>query len=383
MKEKINIQDRKVLLMVCNVDWFFISHRLCIAEQALKEGWEVYVAAEDTGRSEEIKQKQIQFIDFSFSRSGTNPIEEIKTLKQFFSLYRKIKPDVVHHITLKPVTYGSIIAKILKTKGVVNAVSGLGYNFTGDRQGFVQRMMIRLMRFGFDRDNLTVIFQNADDQKALEMLGIVSSRNKIVRIKGSGVDLNKFCKSKFPPYDRIKVVLPIRMLWDKGVRELKKASDLLNEKYRNRLQFVLSGLADEDNKAGVSANYLNDWQDGDYVRWIGYQKDMVKVYQDSHIVVLPSYREGMPKTLIEACAIGRPIVTTDAIGCRECVDEGINGFKVPVYSVQELADAIEKFVVNHELIERMGAESRLKAEREFDVNSVIIKHLEIYSHYVK
>ena len=149
------------------------------------------------------------------------------------------------------------------------------------------------------------------------------------------------------------------------------------------MQFVLSGLADEDNKAGVSANYLNDWQDGDYVRWIGYQKDMVKVYQDSHIVVLPSYREGMPKTLIEACAIGRPIVTTDAIGCKECVDEGVNGFKVHVYSVQELAEAIEKFVVNHELIARMGAESRLKAEREFDVNSVITKHLEIYSHYLK
>lgn len=368
--------------MVANVDWFFISHRLCIAQQASREGWQVFVACEDTGRKNEIEIDGITFIDFKFSRSGVNPVEEVKTLRQFYQLYKKVKPDVVHHITLKPVTYGSIVAKTLNIKGVLNAVSGLGYNFTGDRKGAVQRMMIRLMRYGFDRDKLTVIFQNDDDQKAFENLRILSSRNTIERIKGSGVDLIKFPKTPFPSFEPIKVLLPIRMLWDKGVKELKEASDLLKEKYHNQLQIILSGLADEDNKAGVPSSYLNEWQDGKYVIWIGYQKDMVKVYQDSHIVVLPSYREGMPKTLIEACAIGRAIITTDAIGCRECVDEGINGLKVPVYSVKELADSIEKLVLNHDLIEKMGAQSRIKAEREFDVNSVIKKHLEIYSNLV-
>ncbi|WCM42252.1 glycosyltransferase family 4 protein [Flavobacterium sp. CBA20B-1] len=369
----------KTLLMVCNTDWFFISHRLCIAQEAIEEGWEVLVACEDTGRAAEIAVDGIKYIDFKFSRSGTNPITELNTLKQFYALYKSVKPDVVHHITLKPVTYGSIAAKILKIKGVVNAVSGLGYNFTGSRKGLVQKMMVKLMKYGFNRDNLTVIFQNGDDQKALEELKIISSKNKIQRIKGSGVDLNKFAHSPFPGFDPIKVLLPSRMLWDKGVKELKEASDLLKEKYKVKLQFILSGLADEDNKAGVSAEYLNNWQDEEYVKWIGYQKDMVQVYQDSHIVVLPSYREGMPKTLIEACAIGRAIITTYAIGCRECVDEGINGLKVPVYSVVELAQAIEKLVLNPKLIESMGNESRLKAEREFDVNSVVKKHLEIYS----
>lgn len=369
----------KTLLMVCNTDWFFISHRLVIAQEAVKQGWEVLVACEDTGRAAEIAIDGIKYIDFKFSRSGTNPITELNTLKQFYTLYNTVKPDVVHHITLKPVTYGSIVAKILNIKGVVNAVSGLGYNFTGDRKGVVQKMMVKLMKYGFNRNNLTVIFQNSDDQKALESLGILSSTNKIVRIKGSGVDLNKFYHSPFPSFDPIKVLLPSRMLWDKGVKELKEASDLLKEKYKGKLQFILSGLADEENKAGVSAEYLNDWQDGEYVKWIGYQKDMVQVYQDSHIVILPSYREGMPKTLIEACSIGRAIITTDAIGCRECVDEGINGLKVPVYSINELAEAIEKLCLNPELIESMGKESRLKAEREFDVVAVIKKHLEIYS----
>lgn len=369
--------------MVANVDWFFISHRLCIAQQASREGWKVFVACEDTGRKNEIEVDGITFIDFKFSRSGVNPVEEVKTLRQFYQLYKQVQPDVVHHITLKPVTYGSIVAKALNIKGVLNAVSGLGYNFTGDRKGAVQRMMIRLMRYGFDRNNLSVIFQNSDDQKALEDLRILSKKNKIVRIKGSGVDLVKFPQSPFPSFDKIKVLLPIRMLWDKGVKELREASDLLKNKYKDRLQIILSGLADEDNKAGVPSHYLNEWQDGNYVVWIGYQKDMVQVYQDSHIVILPSYREGMPKTLIEACAIGRAIITTDAIGCRECVDEGVNGLKVPVYSVQELADAIEKLVLDHELLIEMGNQSRIKAEKEFDVNSVINKHLEIYSNLVK
>ncbi|WEK71719.1 MAG: glycosyltransferase family 4 protein [Candidatus Chryseobacterium colombiense] len=371
------------LLMVANVDWFFISHRLCIAQQASKDGWKVFVACEDTGRKKEIEVDGITFIDFKFSRSGINPLKEFKTLGQFYQLYKKVKPDVVHHITLKPVTYGSIIARTLNMKGVLNAVSGLGYNFTGDRKGSVQRLMIRLMRYGFDRDKLTVIFQNDDDQRVFKNLRILSKKNTIARIKGSGVDLVKYEKSLFPSFDRIKIVLPIRMLWDKGVKELREASELLKEKYHDQLQIILSGLADEDNKAGVPASYLNDWQDGDYVVWIGYQKDMVKVYKDSHIVILPSYREGMPKTLIEACAIGRAIITTDAIGCRECVDEGINGLKVPVYSVRELADAIEKLVVNPDLIEKMGYQSRIKAEKEFDVNAVIKRHLEIYKDLLK
>ncbi|KGO84292.1 alpha-D-quinac alpha-1,3-galactosyltransferase [Flavobacterium beibuense F44-8] len=369
----------KKLLMVVNVDWFFISHRLCIAQETIKRGWEIIVACEDTGRRNEIEIDGIRFIDFKFSRSGTNPLDELKTLKQFYSLYKTIKPDVVHHITLKPVIYGSIVAKLLKINGVVNAVSGLGYNFTGGRQGVTQKIMVKLMRYGFSRDRLTVIFQNGDDQRTLEQLKILSTKNNIIRIKGSGVDLVKFSHSPLTSFDRIRILFPSRMLWDKGVRELRDATDLLKVKYKNKIQFVLSGLADNGNKAGVSASYLNDWQDGDYVVWIGYQKNMVKVYQDSHVVILPSYREGMPKTLIEACAIGRAIITTDAIGCRECVDEGVNGFKVTVANANELANAIEDVVNNTEAIIDMGRESRLKAEREFDVNSVIDRHIEIYS----
>ena len=366
------------ILYVVNVDWFFISHRLCIAEQAIQNGWEVIVAAEDSGRSKEITASGIKFIPFSFSRSGTNPLVELQLLARFRKLYKNVAPDVVHHITLKPVIYGSLAARFTKIPAVVNAVSGLGYNFTGDNQSVVAKIMLKLMKVGFKHKNIGFIFQNKDDRSELRDLGVLNDKNKIFYIKGSGVDLQKFNHTVLPVGDRVIILFPVRMLWDKGVAELREATNLLKEKYSDRIQFILSGLADNDNKSGVSSAYLKDWEYGDYVKWIGYQKDMVAVYKNSHVVILPSYREGMPKTLIEACAIGRAIVTTDAIGCRECVDEDINGFKVPVKSTKELANAIEKLILNPELMAQMGIESRKKAEDEFDQLNVIKKHFEIY-----
>lgn len=366
------------ILLVTNVDWFFISHRLAIAEEAKKRGFEVFVAAEDTGRSQEIRDKGIQFINLFISRSGTNPIKEFKTLLNFYKLYNNIKPDIVHHITLKPVIYGSIIAKLLNVKNAINAVSGLGYNFTEGRMNIISKIMLRLMKYGFDKE-LYFIFQNKDDFNELSRLKVLSQRNSISFIKGSGVNLQEFYPTDFPDFDRIKIVLPSRMLEDKGVMEFHDAAILLKKKYSDKIQFVLAGMADEDNKACLSASLLKRWEDGVYFKWVGHQSDIFEVYKNSHVVVLPSYREGMPKTLIEACAMGRAIITTDAIGCRECVDEGINGFKVPIKDAQSLAKAIEILVNDPKRIIEMGIASRAKAEKEFDVNFVVKTHMEIYS----
>jgi len=369
------------ILFVTNVDWFFISHRLVIAEEAQKRGFEVIVAAEDTGRSQEIVDKGLQFINLSFSRSGTNPIKEFNTLMKFFKIYYNLKPEIIHHITLKPVIYGSIIAKLLNIKSVINAVSGLGYNFTEGRINLVSKIMLSLMKYGFS-NNLCIIFQNKDDYKELSDLSVLSPKNKIYFIKGSGVSLQEFYPTPLPSFNRIKIVLPSRMLWDKGVKEFHGAAGLLRANYFDKIQFVLAGMADEDNKAGVSVNLLKQWEMGDYFKWVGHQKDIFEVYKNSHIVVLPSYREGMPKTLIEACAMGRAIITTEAIGCRECVDEGINGLKVPIKDAQSLAKAIELLVNNPNKIIEMGIASRVKAEKEFDINSVIKTHLEIYNQFI-
>lgn len=372
----------KKILFVVNVDWFFISHRIVIAEECIKAGFDVYVASENTGKSKEIEDRGIKFIKLSFSRSGFNPVSEFITLIKFFKIYSSVKPDLVHHITLKPVIYGSIVSRLLNVRVVVNAISGLGYNFTENRNLLVPKIMILLMRFGFYRSNLSIIFQNKDDFRELKDLGVISPKNRIFFIKGSGVDLDKFKTNNFPSFDKIRILFPSRMLWDKGLAELFKATNLLKNQYSSRIQFILAGLADGDNMAGVSADFLNSWQDGEYVKWIGYQKDMFNVYNGCHIVILPSYREGMPKSLIEACAMGRAIITTDAIGCRECVDEGINGIKVKVKDSNALTIAIEHLVCNTEEVIKMGRASRLKAELEFDIKIVINKHLEIYNHYL-
>lgn len=367
------------LLIVTNVDWFLISHRLIIAKAAAAAGWKVFVACEDTGKGHEIAVDGIEFIPFLFSRSGTNIIEEFRAIRSFRQLYAKVKPDLVHQITIKPVVYGGIAAKKEGVRGVVNAISGLGYMFAQGKIGFVQRAILYLMRMGARRGGVAFIFQNRDDENILSNFGILDTRNSSFLIKGSGVDLTYFRFSLLPNSEKIKILLPCRMLWDKGIKELREASEILKDKYRGRIQFVLVGMSDSENKSGVSEKYLKEWEDDDYVTWEGHQTDMIRFYRESHIVVLPSYREGLPKTLIEACAIGRPIVTTNAVGCKDCVDEGINGFKVPVGDSQSLAIAIETLINNRDMMVKMGEQGRLKAEREFDVKDVVNKHLEIYN----
>lgn len=377
--EKGNLKGKiKTLLIITNVDWFLISHRLVLAKSAVKNGWEVYVACENTGRAKEIEVDGIKFINFPLSRSGTNPIEEYKLYKRFYELYATLKPDVVHQITIKPVIYGSIAAQKLGIQGIANAISGMGYMFTNSKIGFLQRVILFLMRKGGNKKNVSFIFQNNEDLKVLKENGILSETKSVHLIKGSGIDLEMFPFSEMDFSQKTRILFASRMLWDKGVRELREATEILKEKYRNKIEFVLIGKADDENKASVSAEYLKSWSDGEYVTWKGHVEDVFEEYKKSHLVVLPSYREGLPKNLIEACAVGRPIVTTDAIGCKDCVDENINGYKVPVRDSMALANAIEKLILNQDLMINMGKKSRIKAEREFDVKNVIIEHLRIY-----
>ncbi len=173
------------------------------------------------------------------------------------------------------------------------------------------------------------------------------------------------------------------MLWDKGVKELVEASKILYKKYAHKIYFKLCGMVDIGNLESISEDYLNTIEVENYLKWYGHQTDMKSIYKSADIVVLPSYREGLPTSLIEACATGRPIITTNAIGCKDCVDEGLNGYKVPVKSVQELADAIEKLINSPEDRKRMGIYGRQKAEREFDQKEVVKKHIDIYNELFK
>lgn len=372
---------RQRILYVVNVDWFFLSHRLPLALEAIRRGMEVYLLTFDTGRREEIESYGIKFIQVDFERSGHNPLHELKCVLQLRKLYKDLEADIIHHVTLKASLLGSLAAKLSKQKNVVNAISGLGYNFTGNRDGLLQKTIRRFMDIAFKSEHSYFILQNPNDLEALKQMKFVpESHYKL--IKGSGVDLNAFKPIPRVQKEKIHILFPARILRDKGVIELIEAAKKLKDRFYGKVLFKLIGSCDQENKAALTESEIESMMIPGYLEWYGFQKNMLDQYRDSDIVVLPSYREGLPKSLIEACAVGLPIITTDAPGCRECVIPDFNGIMVPVQSVDPLADAIEHLCKNPSERERMGINSRELAEKEFSIERVIEKTFSIYKQMI-
>ncbi|WDF57140.1 glycosyltransferase family 4 protein [Mucilaginibacter sp. KACC 22063] len=372
------LQKKLKVFIVVNVDWFFLSHRLPIALGAKEQGHDVTIIALDTGKGEEIKKHGLGFINAPISRSGTNAKGEAKLLFFLFKLYSRHKPDIIHHITLKPIIYGSLAARIAGIKNVVNAVSGLGYTFTNDRKGIVKPILDLMLKVSLKNKNLHFIFQNNDDLNVFKSKNILKDPGHIHIIKGSGVDLKQFNYSPESTNSPIIVLFLARMLYDKGLVEFIEAAKLLKDKYAVYTRFILAGEIDHDNPAGISEAALMDMLDHDYIHWVGFTNDVKSLIKASNIVVLPSYREGLPKSLIEACAIGRPIVTTDAPGCRECVIDKYNGYLVPVKDSVVLAEKIEMLIRSKDLRLMMGKNSRSYAEENFSIHKVVNDTINIY-----
>lgn len=367
----------KILLFVVNVDWGFISHRLILGKEALKHGFEVHVACTDTGKRNVIEKEGIHFHDIKFERSGKNPLNEMNTIYSLYKLYYQLKPDVIHHSALKAVTYGAIIARMLNIPSV-NAINGLGYTFTNRRLGISAKILIQLLKYGMKNKNIIVIFQNKDDEILCKNLGFIYKSTEVIRIKGAGVNLTEFKYTEPVKKDRLVILFPARLLWDKGVKEFCEAAEHLKSQYGSKLQMRLVGRADIENLSGLSEKNIKSLEDGEYLKWAGNSEKMNEEFINCDVVVLPSYREGMPKSLLEACATGRPIVTTNAIGCRECVDEGINGYKVDIKDSISLSKAIEILILNEDIRIKMGRAGREKAVKEFNIDDVIKTHVEIY-----
>ncbi len=326
---------------------------------------------------DQIKAKGLQYRRVSLSRSGANPFAELRTIWSFYKLYQELQPLIVHHVTIKPVLYGTLAARLANVSAVVNAISGLGFVFLarGRFSDMARSAILTSYRWLFSRKRLWVIVQNRDDYDFLldkECL----SQDKIELIRGSGVDINHFVKRP-ESNDVPLIVLPARMLWDKGVGEFVKAAQLLHGK-GIEARFALVGGVDPNNPESVPAVRLAEWaREGD-VEWWGNRQDMPEIYSSSHIVCLPSYREGLPKVLLEAAASGRAIVTTDVPGCREVVIEEKNGFLVPAREVEPLAEALRKLITNPQLRQTMGRNARAMAEAEFSIDQVVERHLDIY-----
>ena len=368
----------KKLFFVFSIDYQLISHRRRVVEAAIQNGYHVTVVAQDTGYRKEIESIGCDFIELPINRVGTNIFEELKTLRFLYKLYRKEKPQIVHHVSIKVSLWGGLAARLARVNGVVNAINGLGVFFeSGELDSMVKKVFMRIIRFSNHRKNCVTIFQNNDDKGFfVNNHGIKPEQCRM--ISGSGVDLEEFAYSEVPADLPMKIVFTSRMVKEKGVLDIIEAAKILREKYYDKIQFQLCGLI-ETSPTAIPSSLLETECDGKYLCYMGHVKNVKQVLTESTIVLLPSYyREGIPKSLIEATSIGRPIVTTDWVGCRETVKDGVNGYIIPIKSPTVLAERLEQIITNPELAKRMGEASRQLAETMFSINTVVDAHLTIY-----
>lgn len=365
-------------MIVVNVDWFFLSHRKEIAIVARQSGYDVTIVAKNTGRKSEIQKMGFKFHDMPMNRTNKNPLSEIKTFRYLHKIYKQEKPDIIHHVGLKVIMIGGLIAKLTYNYNVINAVSGLGVTFAVGRNNLQKAILVRLLRVCHHSNTVKVIFQNNDDRKIFAENNIISNHQSTL-LKGSGVDLRKILYTPEPTRGKIKIIFSARMLVEKGVLTLVEAAQLLKEKYEKRIQFILCGGLDE-NPLALTKSQVMELTDNDYIIWLGHRNDIKNLLKFSHIAVLPSfYREGLPKSLIEAAASGRPIITTDSVGCRDAVIDGYNGYTVPIKSPLLLAQKLEILIEKTEIRKVFGVNSRKYAEKYFSLQNVIDKHLKLYS----
>lgn len=368
----------RCLLFVVNNPAFFMSHRVPVAVAAQKAGYDVHVATMDGPAVADIQALGMTHHPIPMTRSGKHPLQELGTLLALVRLFRRLRPDVVHLVTIKPVLYGGIAARIARVPGMVAAISGLGFVFLSNslKMRLVRAVVARLYRIALGHPNSRVIFQNANDRDLLKSLGAVRE-DQVVIIRGAGVDLAAYRPTPEPPAPPVVVTMVARLLRDKGVQEFVQAAKLLRERGVPVTMQLVGGL-DAGNPASATQADVDAWQQEGCVEALGERSDVAALYAAAHIAVLPSYREGLPKSLIEAAACGRAVVTTDVPGCRDAIEPDVTGLLVPVRDAAALADAIVRLAEDAALRQSMGTAGRALAEREFDINQVARIHVALY-----
>ncbi len=366
------------VLFVVNEARFFLSHRLPLGLEAKARGWEVVVVTAPMTGEEELRQYGFYHRTVPLSRSGFVPTQEIASYRALKQIYRSEKPDLVHHVTIKPVIYGSFAARTARVPAVVNAVPGMGFVFTrrGAKAAVLRSLVNMLYRLAFSHDNMRVIFQNSEDLRGFLAHAIVK-RPAAVLIRGSGVDLARF-RPEAQPSGPVTFLLVARMLRDKGVYEYAKAASRARETHAD-WRFLLAGGVDPGNPTSLGEAELKELEQRYGIEWLGHCDNISDLMARCHIVCLPTfYREGVPKTLLEAAAAGRAMIASDIAGCREVVTDGVTGLLVPPREVDALTDAMLRLGSDARLRERCGRAARDKAEAVFSVDDVVEHTFRVY-----
>ena len=383
------------LLIVVQEALFFTTHRLPVGRAMRQRGWTVHVAApEDSAIAARLAAEGFTFHPIPLIRSRQNPFAELKLLLVLFGLCLRLRPDLLHLVSVKPVVWGGVVARRLGLPAVIHAITGLGYVFirtaqgssglAGTRTGLLRHLVEGLYRLALAHGHSLTIFQNPDDLVVFKERRLVPLE-RAVMIRGCGVDMQVFAAQPEPVTDSEHppvVMFPARLLGDKGVREFVAAAEQLRAA-GVKARFVLVGRRDPDNKTDIGEAALQDWVASGTVQYWGFSEDMPATLARAHVIVMPSYREGLPRGLIEAAAIGRAIVTTDAPGCREVVRHEENGLLVPVGSGAAVAAAIRRLLEDPSLRQRLAARGRVIAEEEFSVEHFVDASLSTYDRVLR
>lgn len=369
------------VILFANTDWYLYNFRRSLALALRHAGCDVLLISPPGPYGEKLRQLGLRWEPLPMERRSLNPMRELALLWYLIRLIRREQPTLVHGFTIKCAVYGSLAARLAGVPVRVNAVAGMGYVFTSDQlKARVLRPVVRgLLRLALGGEQARLILQNSDDVALFTQAGLVDPEH-IRLIRGSGVDCARFADVPRAASNdgSLRVLLASRLLWDKGIEEFIGALRQLRDQGRP-IDALLAGMPDPGNPAAVPESTIQGWVEEGLVTWLGHVDDMNRLLGSVHVVVLPSYREGLPRTLVEAAACGLPLITTDVPGCREVVRDGVDGLLVPVKNSDALAAAIRRLQDQPEFAYHLGQAARRKARAEFDEGIVIRRTMEVYA----
>lgn len=368
----------KKVLFVITEDWALLTHRRHLVIEAVEKGYKVGVATNFSKYNEEIKALGAETLNWNLSRGSLNPFSQMRSLMSLLFIIFSFKPDIVHAVAQKPVLYVGVLKKIFCFNFLfVGALGGLGYIFNSNqtKARVIKVILVHLLRMVFKGSKRVLILQNNDNISLFKNLNIVSD-SQMVLIPGSGVELQHFLPSEIPK-GTPKVIFAGRILWDKGVGEFVRLAKSITLK-GIPADFIIYGEIDKHNSEAVAESQLKNWIFDGFVTHKPGSSDMVNVYKNSSIVCLPSYHEGLPKVLLEACASARPVVAFDVVGCREIVRDGVNGFLIPFKNQEALENAVELLINNADLCYSMGLKGRSIVEQKYGTELINLKTFTVW-----
>lgn len=368
-------QKQPVLVMVIAEDWFFASHFWARARAAQQAGWRVVLITRENGNIPSIQASGITCIPLDIGRKSLNPFKGLSSLLQMARIYRHVKPDIAYHVALKPIILGGIAAWLARVPASVNAPVGLGFVFASNsRMALALRPLVKLgLRVALNPKHGMTIFENPDDLEFMVQTRLVK-RERTRLIRGAGVDIVQFSPAP-EPTGKIRVLLAARLIHEKGILDFVKAAQLL----KGQAEFCIAGAPDHSNPNPVQEHELKGWEADGTIRWLGPVRNVAALLREIHILTLPStYREGLPKVILEAMACGRPVVATDIPGCREAVLDEKTGLLVPPHNPQALAQALARLIADKALRARLGEAGRARIISDFSDEVVCEQTLSVY-----